>query len=378
MMKILIAALLMVFAGGCTHGETYSASHRYHAASASSVGLLYVDHIDRILLASVGNRFQSTSIQRIASDGSVDWAYVPQGDEPAETANIHVASLFQNAKKNYVACTNRYPSDRTKLSSAMHILSEKGALVSRSEIAPPANEYKGNVLVEKCWEDEGHTFILGTIYGGANFDLVRYPNTIYWLRTIDKLHNTSKDILFSSNMHARAKLTDAVTFEGKLFFTAENGVFGELVSVDPISGDIIQRRTDGEARLVLGSERISTVSLRNGRIGVNGFDRALKPVAMASMNIDRDSYFIGAYAPNPDRIAIVVTSLGVGTSTLRVIEAGNGQPTFNKVFSQRLAPPAVLSTTYAKDSKGRGLFHFVQFHEHERQTDNALLTLEKR
>ena len=339
---------------------------------------MYVDHDENFLLANSGNRFQSATIERIGSNGSVDWKYVPQGEESAETATIDVVDLFQDAKKFYVACTNRYPAKRAgEASSAIHILSDRGIPISRSDIAPPVNEYKGNILVEKCLEVNGRTFILGTIYGGLSFDKTKYQGTIYWLRTIDKVHNTMKDLMFSSNMKERAHVTDSTTFDGKLLFIARNGVFGELVRVDLDTGDITQRRVNSEARLVLDNNRISIVSMKNGRIEVNHLDSTLKPTSTASIESDQGSYFIAAYAPETGRIAIVTTLIGFRTSTLSLIEANNELGTFSNAWSHRWAPAAMLSTASAKDAKGRRVFHFTQFHEHEKRLDRAFLTLEK-
>lgn len=378
-MKTLIAASLFAFVAGCTTEETYNVSLRYHAGNVGPVSQLYVDHDENFLLASSGDRLRSATIERIGPNGSVDWKYVPQGDEPAETATIAIVDLFQNAENFYVACTNRYPAKRAgELSSTIHILSDHGIPISRSGITPPVNEYKGNVLVEKCLEVNGRTFILGTIYGGLSFDKTTYPGTIYWLRTIDKVHNTTKDFMFSSNMKERAHVTNSTMVDGKFLFVARNGVFGELVMVDLDTGDIAQRRVNSEARLVLDNNRISIVSMENGRIEVNHFDSTLKPTSTASIESDQDSYFIAAYAPETGQIAIVTALIGFRTSTLSLIEANNESGTLSNAWSHRWAPAAMLSTASAKDSKGRRVFHFTQFHEHEKRLDRAFLMLEKR
>lgn len=378
-MKIVIAALLAVLASGCAHDDSYKSSQRSYAGDAGSVRLMYIDQKDNVLLGMQGNRFRSASIELIGANGTVNWKYVPQADEPAATAFIDIADMFQDANQHYVACTNSYPADRGgTLSSTVHVLNEFGELVSSSNVPPPANDYKGNVSIEKCWEANGRFFILGTIYGGTHFDQGKHPGTIYWLRTIDKQSNVAKDLIFASNMQQRANVTDSMTIDGIIFFISRNGVFGELVKVDANTGEITQRRVDGQARLVRRSNRINTVSLRNGQIEVNRFDSALKPIGTATMEFGRDNYLIAAYALATDRIAIVAASLGVGTSTLRVIETSDAQPSFRNVLTRRWTPAAVFSPTHAKDAKGRGVFQFMQFYERERRFEHAFFVLEKR
>lgn len=375
------ALVLALLLGGCSHGGSYQHTRIPYASDPvmmGPMGVMRVDGAGNVLVAAENNRLRQGMVQSVAVDGKVNWKYVPES-VPAGAANTpRIADLFEDGKRQVVACVNYHPEDRvSKVFARMHVLDGEGKLLSTNALLPPPNPHNGNVRVSNCWEHDGKLFVLGTIFGGLLFNPEGRPGAIYWLQQRDASGAVTVNTLFASGMGGHASVTGARMLGEKVVLSATGDGRSELVSIEPATGRVARQALAAGATLVPGSKRLKTVRLNDGRIEVSRFDDALAPLGTASASFDRENYLIAAFAPTEDTITIVASTLRFAHSRLEVIEADDALSRLEVMYTERWAPSAIFSANHARTAAGDVFFHYLQDQPGASHLQNNLYRIRK-
>lgn len=358
MKRTSLVILLSIFSN-FTYGQRFMPKQvPYETSYLASITKIATDNDKDLLLAGATAKQQSI-IQKLSSNGTLKWTYLLTGADRG-SVSPKIADLYTSSGGTYIVCANSFGA-RSNAGSAVKIfeLGQSGKLISNHSI-DVENPYKGNSNVHKCWEKDGKIYLVGSIFGGTNFNSLGNIGSIYWLQILDKERNIVSSRLIPSRIPLRANIVEVTEANDEILIVAENGEVSELVKFNAEKNEVFYSSVVGKANLIIIKNRINTISQVKGKINLLSYDTSLVKNSSSEFQLEDNESVHTAFSTKNGGLGIILLSITGAKSKLRMLELDSSHEITSSTTIGVWAPPAVFSNDSAQMSDGNLIFQFYQ------------------
>jgi len=362
-MKNSIAPALLAFVISPTFSQT--TMHKelpYNQDTATSISLIKSDRDENILLAGVETTSRRLLIQKVGIDGAIKWKYLTtQKENPKERSQPMVEDIFHSITGEYVACLKRYGERRASGSSAELLVLDSDGKESKTYLVDPdTNPYNGNLNVQKCWEQKAETLLLGSIFGGTNYDRNKNPGSVYWFQKLGSDYRQVLSRFIPSALRFRSDFVDVLQNNEIFYAIANNGTDSELIKINIESGDYSIMNIGGIARFLHGSDEVKILVNTKEGFEIQEFNKNLIITEKQKLNLATKSMPLAAYTANDGSIAILYYDFVGNESRISMQRIDQSYRVGKRMIVKKWNPPAVFSMASAITASNKIILQFYQ------------------
>lgn len=361
MKKLLFASLLLAIGSPAFCQALMYKQIPYNDSLATSITVIKPDDGEHVLLGGVVDSSGRPVVQKIGSNGLVAWKYFAREGESEDKSSARIADVFHSFEDEYVICLNRFGKRRISGSAAeMIVLDSNGDDLKTYLIDPDGNPYNGNLNVHKCWQSVSGTYILGSVFGGVNYDRKKNPGSVYWIQVLNSERRQVFDRFIPSTLRFRSDIVDVSHIGDEIFALATNGQDSELVKINAKSGNFSQVKIAGVAHLFAGGDELKFLVKTASGFDLQIFNNSLTRILRRELDILSKAMPVAFHSLKDGGVAVLYHDMAGNESKLIMQEIDRSYRTRKRTTLGIWTPPVVFSMASARTSSNGIILQFYQ------------------